>query len=114
MNKKNCNGYESMFTFLREEDFLSHLEECESCRLEHEKMNRVSELVTEAKPYLLKQEQRRKNHLKTACAVFALLVAGSFVQFFVNNNTNDKLAMNSLSIEEMGLPVDEYGFLMVD
>ena len=117
MNKKNCNGYESMFIFLSEEDFKKHLKECESCRLEHEKMNKVSELIQEAKPYLLtqqRQQQKKTNILKTACTVFALFIAGSFLPVLMHSEVGERLAMSSPSIEEMGLPVDEYGLLMVD
>ena len=52
MTEKKCNGYESMFLFLSEEDFNKHLEVCESCRLENEKMNKVSDLIQEAKPFI--------------------------------------------------------------
>lgn len=114
MKTKKCNGYESMFTFLSDEDFLRHLEECEECRLEHKKMQRVSELIQEAKPYFQKKHQR-KTAIKVACAAFVVISMSACFQFFAATGLYDEIAAaNSPSIEEMGLPVDEYGFLMVD
>lgn len=118
MNKKTCNGYESMLTFLREEDFLVHLQECENCRLEHEKMERVSELIQEVKPYFAEEKERSKKTkraLRAACVAFMLLFAGGCFQVFNTVGIYDNIiANNSPSFEEMGLPVDEYGFLKVD
>lgn len=115
MNKNTCNGYESAFTFMSEEDFKKHLEECEECRLEHEKMQRVSELIQEAKPYLLKESKRKKTFLKAACAAFVVFVMGGCYSMFMMTGFYDEIvAQNTPSIEEMGLPVDEYGFLLVN
>ena len=36
--KEKCTKYESLFTFRSEEELMQHIEECEDCRLEHEKM----------------------------------------------------------------------------
>ena len=126
MNKKTCNGYESAFTFMSEEDFKKHLEECEECRLEHEKMQRVSALIQEAKPYLLKESKKKKEvvitgaddaktFLKAACAAFVVFVMGGCYSMFMMTGFYDEIvAQNTPSIEEMGLPVDEYGFLLVN
>ena len=54
----NCNGYEAMFTFLSEEDFQKHLETCEECAAEHAKMQRVSELIQEVKPYIKEKKKQ--------------------------------------------------------
>ena len=114
MKTKKCNGYESMFTFLSEEAFNEHLKECEECRLEHEKMQRVSELIQEAKPYIQKTK-KKKTALKAACAAFAIISMSACFQFFAVTGLYDEIAYaNSPTIEEMGLPVDEYGFLLVD
>ena len=70
-NNKICNGYESNYMFLSDEDFQKHLEECESCRKEHERMQKVSDLLKEAKPYI--KAKRKKNQiLKAACALALL------------------------------------------
>jgi hypothetical protein len=113
MNEK-CNGYESMYLFLNDEDFKKHLENCEECAKEHEKIQNVSELIQEAKPYILACK-RKNNVLKTACAIFIIMAAGLVAPLCMNlDNVSNIIAMNSISIEEMGLPVDEYGFLMLD
>ena len=112
---KKCNGYESVFMFLNDEDFQKHLETCESCRKEHEKMQKISELIQEAKPYI--KAKRKKNKLiKVACALSLVCFTSLSVPFLFNANQiyDDIVASNSPSIEEMGLPVDEYGFLLAD
>ena len=40
--KEKCTKYEALFTFSDEKDFFKHLDECEDCRAEHEKMNKIS------------------------------------------------------------------------
>ena len=60
MNEKKCNGYESMYTFLNEDDFLKHLEVCEDCRKEQEEMDKVSNLLKEVKPYYVEKRQKRR------------------------------------------------------
>ena len=115
MKKKTCNGYESAFTFMNDEDFKKHLEECEECRLEHEKMQHISELIQEAKPYFLKGKKRKKTILKAACAAFVVFVMGGCYSMFMMTGCYDEIvAQNTPSIEEMGLPVDECGFLLVN
>ena len=54
---EKCSKYEAYFTFASEEDFQKHLEECEDCRKEHEKMQKISSLVQEVKPYYKKKRQ---------------------------------------------------------
>ena len=44
-NTKQCNGYEAMYTFLNDEDFERHLKECPQCAKEHEKMQKVSNII---------------------------------------------------------------------
>ena len=119
MNEKKCNGYESMYTFLSEEDFQKHLETCEDCQKEHARMQRVSELVQEAKPYMLQEKKKQSKLLNAACAAFLVVFATFSVPIYTagTNIYEDVIAMNeanSLTIEEMGLPVDEYGFLYIN
>lgn len=114
MKTKKCNGYETMFTFLSDEAFQQHLLECEECRLEHEKMQKVSQLIQEAKPYI-QSNKKKKTAIKAACAAFAVISMSACFQFFTTTGLYDEIAYyNSPTIEEMGLPVDEYGFLLVD
>lgn len=113
-NEKKCSGYESKFTFLNDDDFKKHLEECEECRLEHLRMQRVTELIQEAKPYF-NRNKSRKTFVKAACAAFVVFVmSGCYSMFTMSGFYDNMVASNQPSIEEMGLPVDEYGLLMVD
>lgn len=107
---KICNGYESNYLFLNDADFKKHLEECEMCAKEHEKMQKVSQLIQEAKPYI--KTQKKNRILKTACALFLFVFASLSLPLYTV--TNDIIAMNSPTIEEMGLPVDEYGLLLIE
>lgn len=118
MNEKKCNGYESMYTFLSEEDFLKHIESCEECKKEHEKMQKVSALINEAKPYI-KRQKKQSGIIRAACAVFVILFATLSLPIFTlgTNVYNDVIAQNqsdAMTVEEMGLPVDEYGFLYIN
>lgn len=113
-NNKICNGYESNFTFLSDEDFQKHLETCENCAKEHSQLKKVSELLKEVKPYY-KENRRRKNALKAACAVFVVFISASCASLFVSTGGyDDFIAAHQPTASELGLPVDEYGFIMVD
>ena len=35
--KEKCTKYEALFTFRSQEELEQHIQECEDCRLEHEK-----------------------------------------------------------------------------
>ena len=50
--KDKCTKYEALFTFANEETLRQHIETCEDCRKEQEKMDKVSELIGEVKPFL--------------------------------------------------------------
>ena len=104
--KEKCTKYESLFTFRSEDELMQHIEECEDCRLEHEKMQKVSELIKEVKPYF---RERRRNlaKVKVACALFMVL---NF-----NTDVSDTLKYGAaLSSEDLGLPVDSYGLIYVE
>lgn len=114
MNDK-CTKYEALFTFGNEETLREHLETCEECRKEQEKMDKVSQLLQEVKPYYI---SKRKNtaKLKAACAVFAILFC-SATAGVINFNTDisDMIKYgNTLSAEDLGFPTDAYGLLMVE
>ena len=113
--KEKCSKYEVLFTFLNEDEFKKHLDECEDCRKEQVKMDRVSELIREVKSEYI---ERRKNfaRLKIACAAFAVLLSGT-VLGVINFNTDisDTIRYGqTLSVEDYGFPVDSYGLIMVD
>ena len=113
--KEKCTKYEALFTFRSNEELEQHIQECENCKLEHEKMLKVSELLKEVKPYY---KEKRKNlaKIKVACALFLLMTSGTTLGL-INYNTDisDTIKYGStLSAEDLGLPVDAYGLLMVE
>ena len=112
---KKCTKYEGLFTFSDEKTFLEHVNSCPDCRTEHETMQKVSELLKEVKPFYV---QRRKNfaQVKIACAICAMMLSGT-VLGLVNFNTDisDTIKYGTtLCAEDLGLPVDSYGLLMVE
>lgn len=113
--KEKCTKYEALFTFRSEEELLEHVKNCEDCRLEHEKMQKVSELLQEVKPYF---REKRKNlaKIKVACALFMLMLSGTTLGVInFNHDISDTLKYGSaLSAEDLGLPVDSYGLIYIE
>jgi hypothetical protein len=114
MNEK-CTKYEALFTFRSEEELLEHIQTCEDCRAEHEKMLQVSELIQEVKPYF-KERRRNFAKLKVACALFMLMFCGTTLGVInLNTNVSDTLKYGTvLSSEDLGLPVDSYGLISLE
>lgn len=115
MKKEKCTKYEGLFTFANEEEFLHHVESCEDCKAEHEKMMKVSALIQEVAPQL-RQKRRDFVRLKLACAsfgiVFCLLTLGVIN---MNPDVHDMLFYGeTMTVEDYGFPVDSYGLIMVD
>ena len=112
---KKCSKYEGLFVFSDEENLKKHIDECPECRAEHEKMQRVSELIGETKFYY-KNKLRKARTLKAVCAMMLLMFFGATYEI-VNNEGDiaDSLMYGeTLSAEDLGFPVDSYGLLMVD
>lgn len=112
---KKCTKYEGLFVFSDEETFKKHILECDECRQEAEKMEKVSELIDEVKFYYhAKKKQRPK--FRVACAMLLLLFSTLTYGFVVSNDDLlDTLKYgDNLSAEDLGFPVDSYGLLMVD
>lgn len=113
--KEKCNKYESLFTFANEETFEEHVCQCEDCKKEHEKMQKVSALLKEVRPYY-REKIKNKAKVKIACAVFAICLS-SVTLGVINLNTDisDTIKYGStLTAEDLGLPVDSYGLIMVE
>ena len=110
-----CTKYETLFTFLPQEKFEEHLKNCPDCQKEHEKMQRVSELIQEAKPHFI---ERRRNFakIKAVAASFALIFFTTTLGVInFNTDISDTIKYGTtLSAEDLGLPVDSYGLLMVE
>lgn len=113
--KEKCTKYEALFTFRSEEELQEHIKECEDCRLEHERMLKVSELIKEAKPYI-KEKRKNKAKIKAACALFMLMVSGTTLGLInFNPEISDTLKYGTtLSAEDLGLPVDSYGLIYIE
>lgn len=113
--KDKCTKYEALFTFSDEATLMEHIKDCPECKAEHEKMLKVSELIKEAKPYFI---ERRRNvaKFKIACAICAMLLSGTTLGVInLNTDISDTIRYGTtLSAEDLGLPVDSYGLLMVE
>ena len=111
---KKCSKYENLFVFSDEETLKKHLQECEECRLEQQKMDRVSELIGEVKFHYNKG--RKMRFLKIACVLMLLLF--STVSIGVIENYDDMMDTlmygECLTAEDLGFPVDSYGLIVVD
>ena len=112
---KKCDKYEALFTFGTDEEFQRHLAECEDCRQEHERMQRVSELIAEAKPCFSKNRDKYRK-LKVACVFFMIMLAGVSLE-----TANEQYGIvetimygEQLTPEDLGLPTDNYGLIMMD
>lgn len=112
---KKCTKYEGLFVFSDEETLKKHIEECEDCRQEAEKMEKVSGLIDEVKFYYHAKKKKRPK-LRVACAMLLLLFSTLTYGFVAtNDDLMDSLKYgDSLSAEDLGFPVDSYGLLMVD
>ncbi len=113
---KKCNKYEILTTFCENDDeLLAHINECEECKIEHEKILAVTKLIQEAKPYYLHKELNFQK-LKVACVMFFTLFSGvTFGILNENYKIIDTLSYyDGITIEDMGFPTDDYGFIMVD
>ena len=112
---KKCTKYEALFTFRSEEELEEHLQNCPECRAEHEKMQKVSDLLKKVRPYY---REKRKNlaKVKVACALFMLMVSGTTLGVInLNTDISDTLKYGTtLSSEDLGLPVDSYGLISVE
>jgi len=112
---KKCTKYEALYTFGNEETLKAHIANCEECQKEQIKLDRVSELLNEVKPYYI-AKRKSKAKLKAACAVFAILFSGATLGIInFNTDISDTLRYgNVLSAEDLGFPVDSYGLIMVE
>ena len=116
--KEKCNKYEAYFTFRDEKELLEHVENCPDCKIEHEKMQKVSDLIGEVRPYFLAQKQREKKKLyklKAACFSIALIffaLGGTALNY--EYDIVNSIVYHNLSAEDLGFPTDEYGLIMVE
>ena len=112
---KKCTKYEGLFVFSNEEALNKHLEECSDCKLEHEKMQKVSDLLSEVKFYY-RSKKRRAMKLKAVCALMMFMFFSATIGVVSNDSdlADTLIYGDTLSAEDLGFPVDSYGLLMVD
>ncbi len=110
-----CSKYESLFTFRTEEELEEHVKNCPECAKIDEEMKKVSELISEVKPYYRKK-QKNNRVIKAACVILLLMVSGTSVGLISSNHEIADTLMygTTLSAEDLGLPVDSYGLISVE
>lgn len=110
MNKKekNCKGFKDQFINLNEEQLLAHIQNCENCRQEYVEMKKLSNLLTIAKPHYLKKRNILMT-FKTAAIITLTLFTGFMATYLTNT-----YSQSTLSLDDLGFPTDEYGFILVD
>ena len=115
MNNK-CTKFEGLFIFANDDDFKKHLETCEECRQEMQKLDNISKLLQTAKPLYFKEKAKRRLRIRSACAVFLMVLTGSVFSMLNYDNTLVETLKygQTLSAEDFGFPVDSYGLIMVD
>ncbi len=110
-----CSKYESLFVFSDKNTLQEHIKNCEVCREEHEKMQKVSNLLDEVKFYY-KLKSKRIRKLRAVCALaFIMFFSAGFGVLSTDSDIADALMYGeTLNAEDFGFPVDSYGLLVVD
>ena len=112
---KKCSQYEGLFIFSDEAKLEEHLQKCEDCRQEHEKMQKISDLIQEVKPYFLEKRSRLRKIRAVAAVLFIMFFSATFGVIYTNEDLSESLMYGeTLTAEDLGFPVDAYGLLMVD
>jgi len=123
--EKSCNKFEDLFINADETELLEHIKKCEDCRIEYERMQKVSMLIEEVKPLYNRKKPsvRRFKRFGAGAAALAASFLMIFLAFFaiqistpdsLVNETIASISGNDYTYEQMGLPVDEFGLIMVD
>ena len=115
MNEK-CEKYEALFTFGTEDDLMKHIAECPDCKLEHEQMEKVSELIKEVRPQFTAARKDKYRKMKIACVFAMILLAGvSLETVDMQYGIIDQIMYGErMTPEKLGLPTDSYGLIMMD
>ncbi len=112
--ESKCSKYEGLFVFTDDATLKEHLLECEECRKEQEKMDKVSELISEVKSHYC-SKSKTKSLFKVTCILMLLLLSTVSIGIIGNYDTMiDTLQYGDvLSAEDLGFPVDSYGLIVV-
>ena len=113
---RKCNKFQEYFIFSNKEDFQKHLLECPDCAEQNAEFEKISELVKDVK---FVYKKRKKNTLITKVACLSALMMFTVSVSLMNNIGyffDDSYFEYSQStvIDEMGMPIDNYGLIMVD
>ena len=117
--KEKCTKFKSLYLFRDEAELEEHLKECPDCRAEKEKMDKVSELLNEVKPYYAQQRRKSFARLKVACILFIGLFAGLLIGYFnqlghIYSSTAYNYTETTDSTNEYGMPIDNYGLISLN
>ena len=80
-------------------------------------MNKLSELLQEARPLYFEQKKRKENIKKSLFVILPILFLAMAVVPFTYNSNNEEANYYTSStsiVEQMGFPTDDYGLLKVD
>ena len=112
---KKCSKYEGLFIFSDEKTLKKHIEECPDCKAEHEKMQKVSELLSEVK-FHYRSQNRKVRKLRAVCALALLMFFSASIGIVADESDFTDVLMygDTLSAEDLGFPVDSYGLIVVD
>jgi len=117
MNEK-CTKFKSLYLFRNENELEEHLKECPDCRAEKERMDRVSELIQEVKPYYANQRKKSFARLQVACilcfGLFTGMLIGYFTQFGYMTANNSAYTETTQTTNEYGMPIDSYGLISLN
>ena len=119
--KEKCTKYEALFKFRDEKELEEHIKTCPDCQKEQAKMEKISSLIQEVKPYYIKKRKDSFGRMKVACVLglglFAGVILGHFAPQIVtptNSNSYDFSSSSYSSVNEYGMPIDSYGLITVN
>lgn len=113
---KKCNKFKEYFIFSNDDEFQKHIEECPDCKVQNDEFEKISAVVKEVK-FAYKQKQKSKLMTKVACISALMMFTFSFSLFnnlgYLKENSYSEYSQDTI-IDEMGMPIDSYGLIMVD
>ena len=101
----SCDKFEKLFIQEDESELLAHIQECEECRKEYEKMQAISSLVKEAKPLFKKDNVIRHRFAISMVAGATLFCLTGFLllSWLPYYNYDQAIASDIYPTDEYGL-----------
>ena len=81
---------------------------------EKEKLDRVSELLQEVKPYYATQRKDSVTRLKVACILCFGMFTGLLIGYFNQYGYTAAYSDSTEIVNEYGIPVDSYGLIDIN